>query len=247
MKTTKNYWIKKKDEKGNIIWRSGRAQGLDGAKKRIGDIKQDIRSILKRKRKIRILEIGCGFGRALLELKRIFGKKVEVIGTNYESNWNQKLTNEYAFHQGFSKEEIPKIYILDAGKKLPFKKESFDFVFCQATMQYIINRALFIEESNRILTKEGLAVLELQEFRDDHPEKYKELIEISQGNRKVDVLKYLKKFRNISIKKSKGKWWHYIIMKKANNFDLKLKLIKSINLEAISSKFWGKKVIYEVR
>ena len=156
----KNYWIKKRGKKGEIIWRTGRSQGLKGAKGRVGDISKQIRELLKNKNKIKILEIGAGFGMALLELKQIFGDQIEVFGTNYEAEWNQKLTEEYALNKKFSKEEIPKIYTkIDAGKKLPFKNNSFDFIFCQATMQYISDRALFIEESNRILTKNGIAIL----------------------------------------------------------------------------------------
>ncbi len=80
----KNYWIKKRGQKGEIIWRKGREQGLEGAKGRIGNISNQIKKIINRKRQIKILEIGTGFGRALLELKRIYGDKVETIGTNYE-------------------------------------------------------------------------------------------------------------------------------------------------------------------
>ena len=79
---------------------------------------------------------------------------------------------------------------------------------------------LFIEETNRILTKQGLAVLELQEFRDDHPKEHKEMIEIWKNNKKINTLKYLKNFKNIKIKKSKGRDWHYIIMKKTKNLNI---------------------------
>ena len=244
----KNYWIKKSGQDGNIIWRPGRSLGLKGAMGRIGNIARNVEEILKNKRKIKILEIGAGFGRALLELKRKYGDKVEVFGTNYEKDWNQKLTNEYALDQGFKKKDIPKIYMgFDAGKKLSFKSSSFDFVFCQATMQYISDRALFIEEVNRILTNHGLAVLELQEFRDDHPKKYKKMVAIWQDKKQIDFLRYLKKFSNLKIKKSRGRDWHYLIIKKSEGFKLNLKLKKVINVEKISSKYWGIKVLYELR
>jgi SAM-dependent methyltransferase len=244
----KNYWIKKNGENGEIIWRPGRSLGLEGAKGRIGNLVIPIKNLLKKKKKIRILEVGTGFGRALLELKQLFGDKIEVFGTNHENDWNQKLTNEYALDQGFLKNKIPKIYTkFDGGKKFHFKSSSFDFIFCQATMQYIRDRALFIEEINRILTKEGLAILELQEFRADHPKKYQEMIEILKNKKKINFLKYLKQFKNIKIKKSTGRSWHYIIMKKLDNFNLNLKIKKVINLENISSKYWGVKLIYNLK
>jgi ubiquinone/menaquinone biosynthesis C-methylase UbiE len=241
----KNYWIKKKDKEGKIIWRKGRASGLNEAKGRIGNITKNIKELLKKKKQIKILEIGAGFGRTLLELKKIFGEKIETFGTNYENEWNQKLAKEYGLDQGFSETEIPKIYIkVDAGKKLPFKNNSFDFIFCQATMQYITDRALFIEETNRILTKEGIAVLELQEYRSDHTKKYENLIEVWSNNKRIDFLNYLGEFKNIKVKKSKDRDWHYIIMKKVKKLNLNLKLTKFIDLEKISPKLWGKKVIY---
>jgi ubiquinone/menaquinone biosynthesis C-methylase UbiE len=251
----KNYFIKDNGEKyqfrefrkGKIIWREGRSQGLDGAKGRIGNLKRYCNDLLKNKSKIKILEIGTGFGQALLELKVIFGDKIEICGTNYEKEFNKKLVKEYVKDNGFSikEKDIPKIYILDAGKKLRFNSNSFDFVFCQATMQYIIDRALFIEEVNRILTTSGIGVLELQEFRNDHPMEHKEMIEIWKEKKKINFLKYLENFKNIKIKKSKGRDWHYIIMKKRKYFDLKLKLIKFIPLEDKAKKLWGIKVIFK--
>ncbi len=245
-KKEKNYWIKKRGEKGEIIWRKGRAQGLEGAKGRIGDITKQVRELLKKRERIKILEIGTGFGRALLELKKIFGEKIEVVGTNYESKWNQKLAQEYALDQNFLKKDLPKIYTkIEGGKRLPFKNNSFDFIFCQATMQYISDRALFIEEVNRILTKEGIAVLELQEYRRDHPKEYENLIEIWDDGKRIDVLKYLKKFKNIQIRKSVERDWHYIIMKEVAKLDLGLELVQTINLEEdICPDWWGSKLIY---
>jgi SAM-dependent methyltransferase len=123
----KKYWIKKR-EKGKIIWRRGRAQGIEDAKGRNGDIRKLIKDLLKKKEKVKVLEVGAGFGRALLELKRIFGNRIETCGTNFELEWNKKLCREYALDQGFDARETPKIYAkIDAGKKLPFKGGSFDF------------------------------------------------------------------------------------------------------------------------
>jgi len=114
-------------------------------------------------------------------------------------------------------------------------------------MQYILDRSLFIEEVNRLLTKEGLAVLELQEIRKDHPPEYYNLFEIWNDTKQINVLSYLKKFKNIKIKKSRGRYWHYLIMKKVKKLDLKLKLNAVIDVEAISEKFWGSKLVYMLK
>lgn len=234
-----------------IIWKKGRSQGLEGALGRIGKPINYVKQIFKKKPKIKILEVGTGYGRALLELKKIFKDKVEVTGTNLEPEYNRALTKKYALSQNLfnGNKNLPKIYALDAGKKLPFKNESFDFVFCQATMQYIPDKILFIEETNRVLTKHGMAVLELQEYRDHHPKEYWDMIEVWAHGKKINILTYLKKFKNIKIKKSKGRCWHYIIMKKAKKLDFNLRFACAINLEEIypSPIFRGKKSVYAVK
>ena len=49
----------------------------------------------------------------------------------------------------------------------------------------------------------------------------------------------------MQIKKSKGRYWHYLVMEKTKNLDLGLKLVQVIDLENdIYSGWWGKKVIY---
>ena len=54
--------------------RQGRAKGLfgvKGAEGRIGDVVKYVKGLLKKKDKIKVLEVGTGYGRALLELKQI--------------------------------------------------------------------------------------------------------------------------------------------------------------------------------
>ncbi len=231
--------------------RQGRAKGLygdKGAEGRLGDVTKYIKKILKRKKKIKVLEVGTGYGRALLELKQLFGEKIETYGINAEHEWDEKIVKLYARHENF-RVPLPKIYILDAGKTLPFKNESFDFIFNPATMQYIPDKIKFIEETNRILTKEGIAALELEEERIEHPLEYQQLFEIWDNGKRVNILKLLKRYKNIKVKKSKNRPWHYILMAKAKRLDFKLKLITTIDLEGEVSKdwnirWWGKKSIY---
>ena|SRR3989344_1540081 len=237
-----------------MIIRQGRAKGLfgeKGAEGRLGNVPKYIKEILEKKNKVRILEVGCGYGRALLELKQRFGDKVETYGINLEKDWNLSLCKKYALHEGFSTKDMPnKIYILNAGKRLPLKSSSFDFIFNPATMQYLEDKVIFIEETNRLLTKEGIAALELEEYRETHPAEYQNLIEIwNKEGKRIGVLDYLKRFKNIQVKKSKNRPWHYLVMRKAKNFDLKFKLIKSINLEEIAPSpiFWGTKSVYIVK
>ena len=48
---------------------------------------------------------------------------------------------------------------------------------------------------------------------------------------------------HIKTKKTK-RGWHVLKLKKAKNFNLKLKLITSFDVNNINSKWWGTKAIY---
>jgi len=243
------YNFKKIKGKKVIEWNKGRLRGITESKERIGDITLLIKKQLKEKRKIRVLEVGCGYCRALMELKKLFGDKIETHGINLEKRWDVKLARRYGLkHKIFTKKEIdknlPKIYILDAGKKLPFKSGSYDFIFSQASVQYIHDKALFLEEVNRLLSKNGTAIIELQEYKPKHSIEYKNLFEIWHKDKIIRSMDYLKRFKNIKFKKYKWES-HVLEIKKSKNFKLNLKLITSFDLNNINPTWWGTKAIYK--
>lgn len=239
--------------KKKIVWNRGRFRGLEDSKERVGGILEDINKLLKTKKKIKVLEIGCGYGKALLELKKTFGNKIETHGINSEKGWDRKLSKKFGISEKiFTKEDIdknlPKIHILDAGKKLPFKSNSFDYIYSWATMQYVADKAKLLEEANRVLTNKGIARIEIQERKkDSNPIEYRHLFEIWKGNKRINFTSHIKKFRNILVKTSKIRPWSYIIMKKTKKLDLKLKLVENVDLHAINPKWWGTKAIYVLK
>jgi len=237
-----------------MSWNKGRLRGLNEAKGRIGDIEKFVNDLLKNKDKIRILEVGCGYGRILLELKKVFGNKIITEGINLEKEWNKELCKKFGIKEKiFTKKEInknlPKIHILDVGKKIPLSSNKYDLIISQASVQYIGNKALFLEEVNRLLTKEGIAIIEMQEIKRSHPLEYRNLFEIWKGNKLILFENYIKKFKNIKVKKSKfRKDWSVIIMKKSNSFKLKLKLMNcfGFDINEICDKWRGDKAVYKV-
>ncbi|MBD3252812.1 methyltransferase domain-containing protein [Candidatus Pacearchaeota archaeon] len=188
-----------------------------------------------------------------MELKKEFGERIEIYGINYERRWNLKIVEKFArankiFPENDIKKNLPKIYIMDAGKKINFKSSSFDFIFSQASVQYISDKAKFLEEVNRLLTKTGKAVIEIQEIKRKHPAEYQNLFEIWDNNKIVLFRNYIRRFSNIKIKKGKwGKDCSVLIMKKSENFKLNLKLVNFLDLNQINSKWWGTKAVFVVR
>ncbi len=250
------YNFKKVKGKRKIAWNRGRRRGIEEASDRIGNYIEDIRDLITKKSKIKILEVGAGYGKSLLELKTIFGDKIETHGINREPRWNLDLIKRFGlYHKIFSKNEIkdnlPKLYILDAGKKLPFKAESFDFVYSVSSIQYIHDKALFLEEINRILKKEGIARLhDAFKKKENYPVELKNLFDIWKNGKRIEVKDYVlnvKKCKNIQFKKTKKNPMGYLLMKKDKNFKMGLQYITSFDLHQLGEDLWGTKVIYKIK
>lgn len=87
-----------------------------------------------------IIDIGCGTGRLLLGLSKIFPKaKIKGLDVSLEM-------------ARISRDRGIETVIADA-EKLPFKKETFDLIISNATYQWIVNLDNAFREANRILKK----------------------------------------------------------------------------------------------
>jgi|TARA_B100002003_G_C14102527_1_gene530259 ubiquinone/menaquinone biosynthesis C-methylase UbiE len=244
------YNFKKVNGKQIIEWNRGRLRGLSEAKERLGDLVKECNKILKTKKKIKVLEIGCGYAKILIELKKVFGNKIETHGINLEERWRIELVKKFTLSNKLCsnkefKDLAPKIHIADVGIKIPLKSNSFDLIFSQASFQYVHDKAKALEEINRLLTKEGKAIIELQELKSTPLIGYRELFDVFDKDKRLDTIKYLRKFKNINARKSKSNQnWHVLTIKNTGKLDLKLKLITSFDINEINKKWWGTKAIY---
>jgi SAM-dependent methyltransferase len=246
------YSFRKVGNKRQRVWKWSRRRGLEQTKESIGEILPDARRILDGKPRIRALEVGCGYGRALLELKRELKAQVETYGINKEPKWSLRLIRQFGLAERiFSKDEIdqnlPKLSILDAGKELPFPSNYFDIVFSHHSVQYVHDKALLLEEINRILSPEGIARIQVQARKPEYPIEYQHLLEIwDKKGKRIDFADYIKKFPNISLEHT-HKGVPYILMRKAKKLDLSLSLVVSFDLNKLNPDWWGTKAVYVIR
>ncbi len=247
------YWIKKVGGKKQRVWNYGRSRGLKEVKNIIGDVEKEVTILLKNKKKIKILEIGCGYGKLLLELKKIFGDRVSTFGVNKEKAWNLALIKKFAIAEKiFSKEEVtknlPKLYTLDVDKKFPFKNNSFDLVISVRTIQYISNKAKFLENLNRIVNISGIVITDIQDGSKDKPVEFRHRWEILDKNKKISIYQLLSKKKGVHLYKERGNPQDkYLKMKKDPKFNLNLKLVSSFDLHKINSDWWGTKSVFVLK
>lgn len=140
-------------------------------------IEKTIKNALKSNKKVRVLEIGCGEGRVLMELRKMF-PQVELHGIN-KKPWmamkgEQSLKRTGTYYKIFKRSEItriklPKIYFYSI-EKLKFKDNFFDLVISQVSIQYIPRKDKVLEEVWRVLKSGGKAFLNIDTAQDNFPD-----------------------------------------------------------------------------
>ncbi len=150
MKVAKNY--------GKDYWDGNRKYGYGGYKYIENYWKKTAIKIIntyKLKKNSSILDIGCGKGFLLFEIKKLI-PKINIIGID---------KSKYAIRN--AKNEIKNnLRIFDATKKLPFKKNSFDLVLSLGTLHNfsLNNLSQCIKEINRVGKKSYIMV---ESYRND--------------------------------------------------------------------------------
>jgi ubiquinone/menaquinone biosynthesis C-methylase UbiE len=155
-----------------------RSRGVDEFNKRFKsmDLVPRISEISLQKKNLRLLEIGCGEGRLLMELAKHF-PDAQLEGVNKEP-WiamrgRQSLKKTALFYHIFSASELkrvhfPSIHFCDA-KKLPFPSNHFDFVVSQVTFPHIERKDRAIEEVWRVLKKGGVGWINFDYYNNSYP------------------------------------------------------------------------------
>lgn len=161
------------DQYQNLQYNEERSHSLADLNKKIApfvleNILQEVveRNVLAGE-KTRVMEIGTGNGRVLMELKKLF-PQVEFYGINKEKTHTFYRRESFiltALKFGiFDKMEIEQVelpYIIfqdiDFGTRIPYAEGKFDIVFSQGTLSYIKYKFELFNEVMRILKPGGIS------------------------------------------------------------------------------------------
>jgi len=187
-----------------------RERGLKLMEERFGNnlIQKFIRNKLKLKKEVRVLEIGFGEGRCLLDLRELFpDKNLILYGINDKRKGNLRkksdfLKNAKRFNLSISKSGLPNIHFYDVGEGLKFESNYFDLIISQVSFHYVGDKAKLLEEIWRTLKFEGKAYLHIDlDYKEKSPDfmkfnKETPFFIIYNKGKIMKLSSYLKGFRN---------------------------------------------------
>ena len=139
--------------------------------RRLGPVSDAIAAAIERNGTAATLEIGAGVGLVMHQLHMMFGRRLEPFGLNrrrhhgdhrqcIEEGLNAGVFDETVRHF-YERHTAPAYVCADAGKAIPVADESFDFVYSQATIPFVADKANLIREVHRILRPGGSARLQV--------------------------------------------------------------------------------------
>lgn len=228
-----------------------RARGHEDLLRHVGGIFAEVEARLRHREVVRVLELGCGFGTALLELRKRYGARVSLHGVNRR----QRDGDDDAFlrngiERGLiapaasSAEPLPAIAYVDIAEGLPFESDSFDLVYSQVAWFYFANKVAVIREVSRVLRQDGLAKIDADELRPDLPAEYRRLVEIWDGERLVPFGDYLRSFGMALEPAPEGE---YLRFGKSPRFGEDLRLVFQVDLSEVNDRWNGIKCVYRKR
>ncbi|MBU0596880.1 class I SAM-dependent methyltransferase [Patescibacteria group bacterium] len=97
-----------------------------------------------------ILDIGCGTGASVIDLKKMFGRRADVVGIDVV-----KLQIDIA-REKIKKNAITADVRWYDGKQFPFSDNSFDAIYTSDVLGHVEDVPFWLSEINRVLKKGGI-------------------------------------------------------------------------------------------
>lgn len=225
-----------------------RARGHAELVDRVGGIFADIDERLEREERVRVLELGCGYGTVLLELLNRYGGRVEVHGINREHNdGNIDIFRRNGLERGLIAPDapldhpMPVVAYADVAQGLPYPADYFDVVYSQVAWRYFGNKVGVLREVSRVLCDDGIAKLDAEELRPGLPPEYQRLIEIWDQGLLLPFGAYLRRFGMAFAPSVEGEFLRF---GKSPNFGHDLELVQEIDVSRIHARWDGIKCVY---
>lgn len=228
---------------------------LNGVLKKLGRIDALVEQYIHEQGCVNVLEVGCGRGLAMHELKMRYGGRLSIVGVNIRrSDGCHELALSAALEQGVVSPEQhaklgtadrPKYVIADAGICLPFSGRSFDVIYSRATAAFIVDKIHFLEEVNRVLKDQGIARIEMMTTRLNFAPPFDVLCEIkAPSGQLVAFEEFITAFKSITVVARDNP---VLQLSRIPCLDFGLQLSDSVNLQRIDENWWGIKSCYEYR
>jgi SAM-dependent methyltransferase len=228
-----------------------RGRGLNDLERTVGGVTADIDARLERQSVVRVLELGCGYGTALLELRARYGRRVELHGMNRQhGDGNPEILLRNARERGLDAEdpagavELPRIAYGDAARGLPFADASFDIVYSQVAWLYFGSKLKVINDVMRILRADGVARIDADEIRAALPAEYGRLVEIWDDGVLVSLADYMRRYGFGFVPAPEGE---YLFFGKAIGFGDDLEPVFEIDVSSLHPHWDGVKCVYRRR
>jgi SAM-dependent methyltransferase len=157
-------------------------RSLDQLTRRFGEglLEKFISERVADNKRMRILEIGFGDGRALLQLRKEFpNPAIELHGINVapDDQMNSQkdfitMCQEMAICSVSEATSLglPVPHFYDAGEGLHFGDEEVDLIISQVAFHYVVDKARLVEEIWRVLSPGGLALVHVDSFNKGMPD-----------------------------------------------------------------------------
>ena len=132
----------------------------------------------------------------------------------------------------------PQLIFSDVDLGIPYDDDSFDFVYSNMSFFFFREKALVLQEINRVLRPGGVARIDIRKVeRPDLPVQFFSLFEIWEGNNLVPFLDYLGRYSNI--KTGVARCGPYLELHKTDKLEFNLKLVGSLDINLVSES-WGR-------
>lgn len=105
------------------------------------------------KEPFRILDIGCGTGASVIDLKKLFGRECEVVGLDVvqlQIDIAKRRVKEHGVNAEF--------YWYD-GHQFPFSDNTFDAVYTSDVLGHVENVPFWMDEIHRVLRPHGVLAM----------------------------------------------------------------------------------------